>query len=307
MASTRPFRFEVLAISAIAAVTIVFAGAVVLRLMAYGIPRECFVGGPTCAPFEAAITEYQANVTGWTGIATTVCTILPALAAMLVGIAIVGKEIDQRTTVLAWSLAPSRSRWLLQRLLVLGLLLAAYCLVAGGLANVLMGLARPVVDQEHNFEGLGARGLPIVGTGVMVLGLMLLVGAILGRILPSILVGGTFVVCASILVSFGHDALLRSEAVVVESFNVEEGSRSFDGLLRTPEGELISWEQAYQRYGPELDQLLGDPYVEGSTSGFAQMTSLVHAAEYPPSISARRADAIAWASWSSSADVPDGR
>lgn len=95
------------------------------------------------------------------------------------------------------------------------------------------------------------------------------------------LVGGAFALSAVLLISLAHDALLRSEAVVVETSAAEEGARYIDGLLRTPDGEVITWEVAYERYGGALDQLLGDPYVEGSTSGFTQMTSLVHASEYP--------------------------
>ena len=281
VASTRPFRFELLAIGSIAVVTFLVSGAVVLRLASFGIPRSCFVGDVACLPLEGAIAEYQAVANSWGQPALLVATILPMLAAFLVGIGIVGKEIDQRTTVLAWSLAPSRNRWLLQRLIPLGVLLGALCLGAGGMADLLMGLSRPTVDQALSFDGLGARGLPILGAGIVVLGLMLLVGAVLGRILPSILVGAAFVVGAFLLISFGNDALLRSEAVAVESSAAEEGARFLDGMLRTPEGEILTWEQAYERYGPGLDQLIGDPYVEGSTSGFTQMTSLVHAVEYP--------------------------
>lgn len=282
LASTRPFRFELFALGAIGAVIIMVAGGVALRLLSFGVPGSCFDSPDVaCVPYARAMADYLATAISWAQPAMITAAILPVLAALLVGVGIVGKEIDQGTTVLAWSLAPSRSRWLLQRLIPMGFLLVALCLVAGALADLLMGLQRPPLDQGHNFEGLGARGLPLVGAGILVLGLTLLVGAVLGRVLPSILVGGAFVVCGFLLISFGHDALLRSEAVVVESSAAEEGARYMDALVRTPEGEVISWEVAYERYGDELGQLIGDPYLEGSTSGFTEMTSLVHAAEYP--------------------------
>ena len=282
LARTRPFRFEVFAIVAIGAVIVAAAGGVALRLMSFGVPISCFdAPDVACVPFARAMADYLATANSWAQPAMITAAILPVLAALLVGVGLVGKEIDQRTTVLAWSLAPSRSRWLLQRLLPMGVLLATLCLVAGALADLLMGLQRPMLDQSYNFAGLGARGLPIVGAGILVLGLTLFVGSVLGRILPSILVGGAFVVSAFLLVSFGHDAVLSAEAVVVESFDATEGDRQMDTLVRTPEGEVITWEQAYQRYGDDLGMLMGDPYVEGSTSGFTQVTRLVPAAEYP--------------------------
>lgn len=282
LASTRPFRFELFALVSIGAVIVVAAGGVALRLLSFGVPRSCFASPDVaCVPYARAMADYLAAANSWAQPAMITAAILPVLAAILIGVGLVGKEIDQRTTVLAWSLAPSRSRWLVQRLIPMGFLLVILCLVAGGLADLLMGLQRPTLDQAHNFDGLGARGLPLVGSGILVLGLSLLVGAVLGRILPSILVGGAFAVCAFLLISFGHDALLRSESVVVESLAVEEGARTMDGLVRTPEGEVISWEVAYERYGDALGQLMYDPFLEGSTSGFTEMTRLVHAAEYP--------------------------
>ena len=80
---------------------------------------ELVNGKSTCPTFLHAVYEYQAFAASWGGSVAVAATMLPAIAGVILGIAAVAKELDQRTAVLAWSVNSSRRHWLLQRVIPL--------------------------------------------------------------------------------------------------------------------------------------------------------------------------------------------
>lgn len=254
----RPNRFELVSLVALALVAVLVAGGAAVRLLAFGIPAACFEPStptaPACVAHEHLIGAYLETAAAWTLPSFAVIAILPVLAALVLGVSLVGKEIDQRTTVFAWSLSPSRRRWLLLRLVPVGLALMAFCFVAGGLGDVLEGLRQPMIDPDRNFEGLGVRGVAIAGTGLLVFGIALLSGALLGRLLPALLVSGALVTGAYLGTSLLTDGLLLGESVIAES-SAADGSRELETLVVTPEGEVINWDEAFARYGADVAQI----------------------------------------------------
>ena len=254
----RPNRFELASLVALAVITILITGGTAARLLAFGIPAACF-RAPTsttaaCVAQGHLIGAYLDTAATWTLPSFAVVVLLPVLAAVVFGVSLVGKEIDQRTTILAWSLSPSRRRWLLLRLVPVCLSLLVFSLVDGWLGDVLEGLRQPMIDQERNFEGLGVRGVAIAGTGLLAFGIALLSGALLGRLLPALLVSGALITGAYLGTSVLTDGLLLGESVVAES-GATDGGREIESLIITPEGELIGWDEAYARYGADVDQI----------------------------------------------------
>jgi hypothetical protein len=276
----RPLRFEIVAVVALALLGFAVAGSTAVRLIAYGIPHSCFdpaSADPTaCQAFAGALDQYRLVVDNWTTQSFLATATLPVLAALLVGVSLVGKELDQRTTVFAWSLAPSRTRWLLLRVLPMGLVLVAFSAIAGGLGDLVEGLRSPTIDQSQNFEALGVRGVTNSGAVIFVLGIALVVGAALGRVIPAILVAGAIAGGALMLTSLVSDAMLAAESVVIEVSTVDPGARMLETLVRTPEREVISWNEAYARYGNDFGAQLGAP-----GSGFVEMARVLPGTRYP--------------------------
>ena len=160
-------------------------------------------------------------------------------------------------------------------LLILGL-------AGGGLGDLLMGLRQRGVDPWQNFEALGLRGPAIAGAGLMVFGIAGLVGAAVGRQLPALLISGA-------LIGFGvygafavSDGWVQGDAEVGTYDQVAIGDKVLDSLVRTPEGEYISWDEAYQRYGSELDTLNYDG--TSSATGLSVATRYVPGEKYPAAV-----------------------
>ena len=265
------------------------AGAI-LWLQSFKIPDECFRGqvlggadlGDLCAPYQATMFAYGdafGTVGNPAGIATLVA---PIVVAMVMGIALLAREIEQQTTNFAWSIAPSRATWLRDRLIPIVIVVLVLGLAGGWLGDMLMGLRQRGVDPWRNFEGLGVRGPTIAAAALLVFGIAGLVGAAVGRQLPALLISGAaigFGVYGAFTVS---DAWVQGDAVVGTYDQTAIGDKVLDSLIRTPEGEYISWDVAYQRYGSQLDTINYDGTDNGS--GFRVATRYVPGDRYPAAV-----------------------
>ena len=112
---------------------------------------------------------------------------LPFVVGALVGVPIVAGEIEGRTTGMAWSLNPSRTRWFARQVVPVALVSGLALLVAGVAAEVIehdyeswSGGYRDVVNIGHYGAGLVARAFGVFGIGLGI-------GALLGRQLPAFL------------------------------------------------------------------------------------------------------------------------
>ena len=273
----RPNRTELVVTGVMALLMLAVVAIAVVRLASLDIPRECQSGlgpaQPSCGPNDAITYQQAAGQVLPFALAATL--VVPALASISLGIAMIAREIEQQTSVLAWSLSPSRVRWLALRLTPVLVALLALSLVAGSLGDLIGGLRDPSVDSSQSLDGLGSRGVAVAGAALAVLGIALFVGAVLGRQLLAILMSAALVVAAFQLVSGITDGWLRDDAVAGAAEAAYPGARALDALVRTPEGEYLHYDEAYARYGPDLDQLLG---AEGS--GFTQALLYVPGALY---------------------------
>ncbi len=174
----------------------------------------------------------------------------------------------------AWSLAPSRSRWLLGRLIAEVALVVAICLVAGALVDGIQ-IVRTPLDPWQSFDGFGMRGPAVAGIGVLALGVTVFVGSLLGRQLPALLASLALTLAAGLLVSAVSDGLLDRESVVGPLDGVDAGARQLAGLLQTRDGEIIGWEEAQNRYGTLIYET--DP----AELGLTQVAKYVPGDRYP--------------------------
>jgi hypothetical protein len=256
----RPHRFEAAGVVIMAVLAFIVAGGLVLRLLAYGIPSECFTqaAGASCVDRQPDMNAYFETVGFWGFLAMAFITVLPAFSGVFFGISLVGKELDQGTTTFAWSIAPSRRRWLMQRVLPIGAAILIIGLAAGAVADVVAVMREPGTDPNASLAQLGIRG-PVIGAETIAyFGLALLVGAVVGRILPALLLAIVLVVPAFAGVTILTDTFLGSETVLTDATDGAIPGRVVDFMLRSPEGELLTWQQVYDRYGePAMESVDG--------------------------------------------------
>lgn len=189
-------RFEAVTALVLIAVAGISAIVVASHITGLGIGPECWPrnenGDFTTPLCDAAMRTF------WEGLGGEIQVIRLALpfaipaAALLLGVPVVARELETRTASLAWSLSGRRSRWLVSRVVpMLGIVL-----VAGGITAVLgSGFFDTLrsVDTYPYLHELGSSGAGLLARGVMAFGLALLVGAVVGRTMPALVIAAALV------------------------------------------------------------------------------------------------------------------
>jgi hypothetical protein len=205
---------------------------------------------PACEAIGARFFDLQ------NGLARPIAGLLVALslvAAVLIGIAVIAREIERGTTRLAWSLAPSRLRWYVSRVLPLLVALVVITFIAGIATDRLAAASQPGTDPANSFDGFGERGGLVAARSVFIFAIAVLVGAWLGRTLPALIVAA---IVAGVGLGGGEDVhgrIIRSEAVVVPESQVHMGDRWVDQKFQLPDGRLVGWDVMEQLDPPKPD------------------------------------------------------
>jgi hypothetical protein len=253
LARLRPLRTELIAIGLIVALVLLAAVVVTLRLAAFGIPDACFDPSTVtalCVARQADFEAYSNFVGTWGGAVMYAALVIPPGAGIILGVAVVGKELDQRTAVLAWSLSPSRRRWLVERVLPLLVVVILLGLGSELLLQFMLGLHRegPV---PLSFDYIPLFGFAPAAEGIAAFGIGLVVGAMLGRLLPSLLASAAFAIFAFVLITQVGDRLLNGESITVETMpfvDLSARGKYLDSLVRTADGRIITSDQTYPDY-----------------------------------------------------------
>jgi hypothetical protein len=255
----RLHRFEVVALLVFGALTATLAFLVAGRLDALRFDPACIDPTGMSAPSaacERAMNEFYAAVNSEAGKVGMILPVLPFLAALLLGVPVVGRELERGTTRLAWALAPSRLRWFVDRLVPVLLLVAGASLVLGVAADRLLAAAAPEVDVANSFASFGSRGVVLAARAVFVFALAVHVGAAMGRALPAMIVAGLLAFVGLMGGDYAHQEMLRAEAVEMEQ--VGPNDLWADQRFRLPDGRLIGWEELEQH-----DPMPTDPNFTG--------------------------------------------
>jgi hypothetical protein len=258
----RIHRFELVVVSLLAAAVLLFAGGLWLRLLAFGLPASCFGNGdafdPGCAARHLEVNEYMGLASELGTFALIGLLVMPIVVALFLGVALVAQELERGTTALAWAIAPSRRRWLLRKVVPIGLLVAAICLAAGLIANGIQEARDPTIDPDQSLNSVGLRGVVVAFWGLAAFGIALGLGARLGRTLPALLLAGVVTLASAVGATLISDAMLTNERVVVDqsammSSHAFAAGKVYDTLVRTPDGTLLGMEEAYRQYGDAID------------------------------------------------------
>jgi len=247
----RLHRFEVVAFALLTALGVIATVVVSARLDAVGYGAHCVEAmrvGAVPVDCEFKMNEFY-GIVSESGIVSSLSLIVPFVGALLLGVAVVGREIERGTTRLAWALTPSRLRWFLHRFVPVLLLVAGLTFVLGIAADRLLASTEPGLDPANAFAQFGFRGVILAARVVFVLALAVLVGTAMGRALPALIVAG---IIATVGITGGsevHGRILRSEAVAIEEAQAQAGDLYIDQQFRLPDGRLIGWEEV-ERYDP---------------------------------------------------------
>jgi hypothetical protein len=177
---------------------------------------------------------------------------------LVLGVPVLTSEIEKRTAMIVWPLAVSRLRWLAWRagsLLVIGLVLI------GIMAFAAEQLARASdSNSDLGFLAHGSRGISLVMRSTLMLVVAVALGAAIGRLLPSLLIG----IALAVGVSTAVDALppygVAPTKLTPAESNFEGGHPFQTGhAYRAPDGTPMSDDEAeamlmavFEKYSPEL-------------------------------------------------------
>ncbi|MEO8252405.1 MAG: hypothetical protein ABI978_00255 [Chloroflexota bacterium] len=176
---------------------------------------------------------------------------------LVLGVPLVSREIEQRTASIAWTLSRSRVRWLVQRVAFLALVLIGLLLVIAIAGEVLASAQMPSLHLDRDFAWYGRRGGLIVVRGLASLGIGVLVGAWLGRVMPALLVAAFASVLIFSGISLGMDRWMEGDAVA-QPFDADRaGGRQLGQRVLLPSGELID-NAELQRRGLSYEAIVND-------------------------------------------------
>ena len=209
--------------------------------------------------------EWGNTLGGAVGILVAITTVAPFAAGIFLGAPLLSREIEHRTAPMAWSLRPSRRGWLLWRTAPLLLALFIVLLVLGQASAFVFDT---VEDVELGFRQYGMFGPILAARGLAIFGVGVLVGLVVGRVLPALLVTALATVAIVGGMSIGRDLLMREEAIWMPTADqLETVHMAFDSGFRSDAtGEIITYERAYNEYPDSFDQMTGEGGPPGMTS-----------------------------------------
>ena len=222
----------------------------------------------------------------WGGFSRISAFLTPFALGLFLGVPVVAREIEGRTAGIAWTLSRSRTRWLIQRVLPLVVVVIVLG-TAIGIGSELVTRTNPFADFGANpgFADYTARGWMLPVRALVVFVLAIAVGAMVPRQLPAMLVAGAVTLALFVGLSIAMDTWMRAEARPIP-FEEEDsrfgpfsgGPQIFDIAYREDAtGKVITMNDFYNRYG---DVALPDG--ESNPPGFTQVAIGIPGSQYAP-------------------------
>lgn len=242
----RLHRFEILGFGVLIGLLAIAAVVTAGMLDATGYGTHCWTGTntPDCEAMGRAFFGLEQTQVP---MVQSILVALPFLLGALVGAALVARELERGTSRLAWSLAPSRLRWLVVRVVPAAVVVFGLAFVAGAALDRLWAAISPGTDIANAFDGFGGRGVVLAARVTFVFAVGVAVGSVMGRVLPALMVTAVIAYVGLAGGSYIHGKILASEAVWVETGTGTgaPGDLFFDQAIRLPDGSLVSWDEAY--------------------------------------------------------------
>ena len=244
-ATLKLHRIEVIVGTTLALVSAAWAAWVEVRMAGITPPAACM--DILAARGYEALGDCTGPVRAWAEILVEAgdsfrqySEFLPFVAGSLVGVPIVAREIDARTASMAWSMEPSRIRWLVRQLVPVGLVV--------GLAMISAAVGATAIERDNeiwssgyrDFTHIGHYGPGFVARWFGAFGIGVLAGSLIGRPLPAFLLAVALSVISVPGLTPVRDAWLDTHPTHV----LDGEGVPTDWGWRTPDGNAITHEQA---------------------------------------------------------------
>lgn len=246
----KQYRFE-LGVAAIVAVLLGLAALLVTyRLSSIMMPPGCFEawldarGGVFAPDCQSATSLWESINANEANFVFGAMLILPFVVGLVGGVPVVARELELGTAQTAWSVTPSRTRWLRRQLIPIMAVLGIATVFAAGAASVLEShQARTTVVH------LILQGPIVVARALAAFGLALFVGSVVGRSLPAFLIAA---VLSGALAAAADPIRIDWLFARREPLGYEATyGYGFGYAWRAPDGTLTPWdEHTYERLIP---------------------------------------------------------
>jgi hypothetical protein len=171
----------------------------------------------------------------------------PFAMGLVLGVPLVSREVEHRTAAIAWTMSRSRTWWLARRVAFLTLVAVVLLIVVAVVGEMLASATMPAAHLDRDFAWYGRRGALIVVRGIASLGIGVLIGAWLGRVLPALLVAVFASVLIFTVISLGMDRWIEGDAIVQKFDADRAGGRQIGERILLPSGELVDYEELKRR------------------------------------------------------------
>jgi hypothetical protein len=272
--SFRIQRFETVIIVG-ATVLSVVVSAVVIALFTRGGYADCMSSdGPvftaTCQSFGARRLPRVAQLS------VQIVPFFPVVAGLLAGGPIVARELESGTARLAWSLGPSRLRWLAQRAVPILAMVLLAGLAIGLTSGALTHVLTPNADLDHSVLGFRSRGVLVGIEAVLIAAIALAFGALVGRLVPTLILTLILLFGLAIAIDKVDRTLLTSEAQMAsgETFSWED-DYFLESRVKFADGTVMSYEEAFRTHPDVMNSW------EGDTPPYTDLVLYIPGARYP--------------------------
>ena len=205
-------RFELLVAIAAALVIGTWAAYIVASLAAIAVPDGCidgWIGGdprPQCLPamddWSSLLVSSSADLLWW-------AQIVPFVIGIVAGAPIIAREVELGTAHTTWTLFSSRSRWLVSQLVPVMVAVAISVAAASVTTELVAGLRERVGLAV--ISDIGMHGLVFAMRAAAAFGVGLLVGAVVARSVPSVVIGAVVFVLVLGMLSVAREAWFASQ------------------------------------------------------------------------------------------------
>jgi hypothetical protein len=251
-------RFGILGFGLILAVHAAMLGALAVYFGGLGIAACHGLTTPECMAVSAAVN----SVGSLTVMLRAAATPIAIFAGVFLGTPVIATEIERGTAVIPWTIGRSRVRWLLPRVLVIGLLLAVLATAVGLALDAIEQAVFPWIPVSANLRDYEMRGWLIPARALAGFAAGLLAGAVLGRALPGLLAG---MVAAAVVAGavIGLGALWNDAASSVVGHDDEGAIVTRIVLLDGTSGRYVEYAEAEATVAPD-DPSFSERYTEVS-------------------------------------------
>jgi hypothetical protein len=160
---------------------------------------------------------------------------------LFLGVPLVAREVEQGTAQLAWTIGRSRVRWLIGRAaftMLVGVVLLGMLAV---MSDVLAATMRPEIDTSEAFWFYGGRGPLLVGRGLLALGAGVLIGAMIGKQLPALLLAAFAVGGMTLASEVAFGSWHETEAVLASDTDHLSEPLGISSGIELPSGERVGY------------------------------------------------------------------